>query len=113
MERKVGLTPPVKVVVAATVGSEDTPEAISESGTADGSVDARVKVRVGVERVPGAEVAAAALVAAAEVAAAEVVAAAAAAESWRAWWWTSRAAWAETSAGRARAGRRANFMAGK
>ena len=99
-----GVTPPAKVVVAATVGSEDAPEEISESGTAEGFVDASVKVSVGVERAevaPEAALALATLVAALEAAEVTVVEPEAAA-----------AFCAETRAGRTRAGRRARIMAG-
>ena len=50
--RNVGVVPPAKVVVGATVGMEDTPDAMSESGTAVGFVDASVKVSEFVGVVP-------------------------------------------------------------
>ena len=46
MGKNVGAVPAAKVVVGATVGIEDTPDAMSESGTAVGFVDASVNVNV-------------------------------------------------------------------
>ena len=49
-ERKVGVAPAENVVEAATVASEDAPEAMSERGSAVGFVEISEKVSEGVER---------------------------------------------------------------
>ena len=112
-ERKVGVAPAENVVEAATVASEDAPDAMSERGSAVGFVEISEKVSEGVERtllvVTAAALDAAAVVDAA--AADEVLEAAASATASLAWWWTLRMPWAETRAGSASAGRTASIMA--
>ena len=106
-----GVTPAEKVVDAATVGEEETPDAMSESGTAVGFVDASVNVSGGVERELGAAVTALEAPAT-ELAATAVDEELAAAEAapWgaRPTWWRS---WAETRADPKTRGRRASIVA--